>query len=58
MKKISTSCFSKFDHSLKAQRAEAEVKPRQQTIDFLHQFARSYHAESSLDSGLCGFVMN
>ena len=28
MKKISTSCFSKFDHSFKAQHAESEVKPR------------------------------
>jgi hypothetical protein len=58
MKKISTSCFSKFDHSFKAQHAESEVKPRRQTLDFLHQFARSYHVESSLDSDLCGFVMN
>lgn len=34
MKKISTSCFSKFDHSFKAQHAESEVKPRRQTLDF------------------------
>ena len=52
MKKISTSCFSKFDHSLKAQNTDLEVKPTRQTLDFLRQFARSYHAESSLDSGL------
>lgn len=58
MKKISTSCFSKFDHSLKAQNTDLEVKPTRQTLDFLRQFARSYHAESSLDSGLCDFVMN
>lgn len=58
MKKISTSCFSKIDHSLKAQNAEVNVNPSRQTLDFLRQFARSYHAESSLDSSLCSFVMN
>ncbi len=58
MKKIATPCFSRFDRLIKAQHAESEVKPRRQTLDFLHQFARSYHVESSLVSDLCGFVMN
>lgn len=58
MKKISTSCFSEFDHSFKTQNVKRQVQPRQQTLSFLHQFARSYHPEPSLDASLSDFVMN
>lgn len=35
-----------------------DCQPSQRTVDFLRQFARVYHVEPTVRSGLCGFVLN
>lgn len=37
---------------------EVESSPRKQTLDFLKQFARAYHAEPTVSQDLCGYVLN
>lgn len=59
MKKISTSCSTDLDLKRKSSVVlSASDGPELKTLDFLRQFARSYHAEPSLDADLCGWVMN
>ncbi len=55
MKKVSTSCIT--DSKGKDKRAEG-INPSERTLDFLRQFARTYHAEPTLDVRLCGFILN
>ncbi len=59
MKKTSTSCIShpNADDSQSVSFIKGS-SPKQQTIDFLKQFARSYHAEPALNSDLCGYFLN
>lgn len=59
MKKISTP----YSTDLKIKRKCAAdflmgEGPERETLDFLRQFARSYHVEPSLDANLCGMLMN
>lgn len=59
MKKVSTSCTT--DLSVKRNNmvsCSVENGPEQKTLDFLKRFARSYHAEPSLEARLCDFILN
>ena len=42
----------------KRNRNEKKSTPSRQTLDFLSQFARSYHVEPALQPEFCGYVMN
>ena len=55
MKKVSTPCIT--DSKEKGKRAEG-INPSERTLDFLRQFARTYHAEPALDVRLCVFILN
>lgn len=60
MKKSSTSFISQSNanDSQSVSFMQGGSSPKQQTIDFLKQFARSYHAEPALGNDLCGFLLN
>ena len=60
MKKVSTFRISKLSARVNMHEADSyqEAGPSNQTLDFLRQFARSYHAEPSLNTNICGFVLN
>ena len=58
MKRFSTQCMNGLENKTKKNRNEKKSTPSGQTIDFLSQFARSYHVEPALQPELCGYVMN
>jgi hypothetical protein len=35
-----------------------QMMPCKQTLSFLSQFARVYHAEPGIEKKLCGFILN
>ena len=49
MKRFSTQCMDGL---------KDKSTPSRQTLDFLSQFARSYHVEPALQPEFCGYVMN
>ena len=55
MKKLSTRCVNETDRNRKEQ---AENGPCRQTLAFLTQFARVYHAEPVLRPEFCGLILN
>ena len=55
MKKLSTRCVNETDRNRKEQ---AENGPCRQTLAFLTQFARVYHAEPVLPPEFCGLILN
>jgi hypothetical protein len=57
MKNLSTQCVNKIMGKGK-RKDNTEEKPCKQTLNFLSQFARIYHAEPALQQDLCGFVLN
>jgi hypothetical protein len=57
MKKIST-LKNGIEHRTDSVRLEKGCMPSRKTLDFLSQFARIYHVETSLRANLGGFVMN
>ncbi|GAB6394337.1 MAG: hypothetical protein MdMp024_0649 [Bacteroidales bacterium] len=58
MKNFSTQCTDKVTDSGKS-REGGKAGPCKQTLDFLKQFARVYHAEPALTpKSLCGFILN
>ena len=57
MKKIST-LKNGIEHRTDSVRLEKRCMPSRNTLDFLSQFARVYHVETSLRANLGGFVMN
>lgn len=58
MKRISTPCIQVLKNKTRRSRSEKKSMPSRQTLDFLSQFARSYHVEPALQPELCGYVMN
>ncbi|SEF40972.1 MULTISPECIES: hypothetical protein [Parabacteroides] len=58
MKRLSTQCMNEADNKAKKNPDDKNSMPRKQTLDFLSQFARVYHAEPLLRADLCGLVMN
>lgn len=58
MKRFSTHCMDELKDKTKKNRNEKKSTPSQKTLDFLSQFARSYHAEPALQPEFCGYVMN
>lgn len=58
MKKFSTQCMNELEDKTKKNRDEKKSTPSKQTLDFLSQFARIYHAEPAMQPELCGYVMN
>jgi hypothetical protein len=57
MKNFSTQCLNKMMEKDKKQDSKVNM-PRKQTLHFLTQFARVYHAEPMTDKALCGFILN
>lgn len=57
MRKFSTRCMDKLEKNAD-QTLLVDSQPKKNTLDFLRQFARVYQAESMLQPGLCGFVLN
>jgi phosphoribosylformimino-5-aminoimidazole carboxamide ribonucleotide (ProFAR) isomerase len=57
MKNFSTQCVSKIMGKT-TRKNSMEEKPCKQTLNFLSQFARVYHAEPDIRKDLCGFVLN
>jgi len=58
MKNFSTQCADKVTDSGKSWDG-GKAMPGKQTLDFLKQFARVYHAEPALmPKSLCGFIPN
>lgn len=58
MKRFSTQCMDELKDKTKRNRNGKKSIPSRQTLDFLSQFARSYHAEPALQPEFCGYVMN
>lgn len=59
MRKTSTSFSANFDaNNEDGNSALLEYEPKRQTMEFLKQFARSYHCELSLDGDVCDFILN
>ncbi|MDH6311858.1 hypothetical protein M2137_000617 [Parabacteroides sp. PFB2-10] len=58
MKRISTQRMFENSNIRKSSRKKATGTPRQQTLDFLAQFARVYRVEPALRQDLCSFVLN
>ena len=58
MKSCSTEGMDGLKDKTKKNRNEKKSAPSRQTLDFLSQFARSYHAEPALQPEFCGYVMN
>ena len=58
MKRFSTQCMDGLKDKTKKNRNEKKSTPSKQTLDFLSQFARIYHAEPAMQPELCGYVMN
>ena len=58
MKRFSTQCMDGLKDKTKKNRNEKKCAPSRRTLDFLSQFARSYHAEPALQPEFCGYVMN
>jgi hypothetical protein len=56
MKNFSTRCRGKIIE--KENNNDKPIMPRKQTLSFLMQFARVYHAESLIEKNLCGFILN
>ena len=57
MKKASTHCCSKSEIK-KTTKKDYEIMPHQQTLDYLSQFARVYHADPVLNKSLNGMILN
>jgi hypothetical protein len=57
MKNLSTQCVHKMIKNEKNLDVK-ENKPCKKTLNLLIQFARTYHAEPSLQQELCGFILN
>lgn len=58
MKRFSTQCMNELKDKTKKNRNGKKSLPSRQTIDFLSQFARSYHVETALQPEFAGYVMN
>ena len=59
MKKNSTICILKITEKGHTNLSvDKEIGPKSQTIDFLRNFARSYHVEPELGTALGGYVLN
>lgn len=58
MKRFSTQCMEELENKTKKNRSGKKSAPSRRTIDFLSQFARSYHAEPALQPEFCGYVVN
>lgn len=58
MKRLSTRCMQHLSSINNENPEREESNPRQQTMDFLTQFARVYRAEPTLGDELCSFVLN
>jgi hypothetical protein len=57
MKNLSTQCADKMMEKGKNNN-DREDKPCRQTLNFLSQFARVYHADPAIRQELCGVVLN
>lgn len=57
MKRLSTQCMDELKDKTKKNRNGKISTPSRQTLDFLSQFARSYHVEPALQPEF-GYVMN
>ena len=57
MKKIST-LINDIENKTNSIHVEKKCMPSRKTLDFLTQFARVYHVETSLRADLGGLVMN
>ena len=58
MKSFSTSFTNELGNKANKKYSVKRSTPRRQTLDFISQFARVYHTETSLGSGLSGFILN
>ncbi len=59
MKRFSTQYFIKLKNDKnESRKAVQDFAPQQETLDFISQFARVYHAESELDPLFCGLILN
>ena len=58
MKRFSTQCMDELKDKPTKHRNEKKSTPSRQTLDFLSQFARSYHVEPALQPEFGGYVMN
>ncbi|MBQ7852501.1 MAG: hypothetical protein IKA19_08595 [Muribaculaceae bacterium] len=56
MKNVSTS--SATVHSSSNQSVATAPRPKKTTLDFIRQFARSYHCEHGLNATLSGMIVN
>lgn len=57
MRKLSTRCMENID-SKGMNAHDVKTSPKEQTLDFLRQFARVYNAESNLYKDIRGYVLN
>lgn len=58
MKRLSTQCMDELKDKTKKNRNGKISTPSRQTLDFLSQFARSYHVEPALQTDFGGYVIN
>lgn len=58
MRRFSTQYTHELKNGTKDDRGNRTSMPSRRTLDYLFRFAKCYHAEPTLESGLCGFVMN
>lgn len=58
MKRFSTQCMNGLENKTKKNRNEKKSTPSKQTLDFLSQFARIYHAEPAMQPELCDELRN
>jgi hypothetical protein len=57
MKSLSTQCANKTIKNGKGPDGK-DSRPCKKTLNLLAQFARTYHAEPSIQQELCGFILN
>lgn len=55
---MSTPCMNLFESPAKGEEEAMQASPRTQTLDFISQFARTYHVEPAIYSELSGFLLN
>ena len=58
MKRFSTQCMDEFVNKTEKAPCTQRSTPSRETLDFLTQFARAYHAEINIQENVCGLVLN
>lgn len=59
MKKISTPSFETIHADVDVDVIDTKIaQPRKSTLDFLKQFARTYHYEKKIEASLGNMILN